>query len=118
MFQPQLLGLTFDITLICLRLKKANITRLKGNLNCHCILHNSNIHSIETVTNDTTCHNLIKNVPCITKPRPDQETKHSIVHYIQTIGSTVTAKTWCFAPDHIHTAKAEFQNMNDLGHMQ
>ncbi|GFR06758.1 hypothetical protein TNCT_689821 [Trichonephila clavata] len=52
----------------------------------------------------------LRKFPDITKPfRPDQEIKHSPVHYVETTGRPAVAK----APDHLRIAKDEFQNMTD-----
>ncbi|GFY21626.1 transposon Tf2-11 polyprotein [Trichonephila clavipes] len=51
-------------------------------------------------------------------PRPDQEIKHSVVHYIETNSRPVTAKARRLAPDRLRIAKAEFENMITLGHMR
>ncbi|GFW25908.1 hypothetical protein TNCV_4979381 [Trichonephila clavipes] len=51
-----------------------------GDSNCG----NSRIHSIKTVSGDSVYHELLRKFPDITKPpRPDQEIKHSVVHYIE-----------------------------------
>ena len=100
-------------------LNKQILLDLKTNLNCHCIVRSSNIHSVKTVSGNTIYHELLKKYPDITKPpRPDQEIKHSVVHHIQTTGPPVTAKARRLAPDRLSVAKAEFQNMIDLGHMR
>ena len=100
-------------------LKKQTLLNLRINLNCHRIICNSNVHSVKTVTGDTIYHNLLKKFPDITKPpRPDLEIKHSIFHHIQTTRPPVTAKARRLAPDRLHIAKAEFQNMLELGHIR
>ncbi|GFT89920.1 uncharacterized protein TNCV_1666361 [Trichonephila clavipes] len=89
------------------------------NIKCHCILGNSRIHSIKTVSGDSVYHELLRKFPDITKPpRPDQEIKHSVVHYIETNSRPVTAKARHLAPDRLRIAKAEFENMITLGHMR
>ncbi|GFT23775.1 hypothetical protein TNCV_3512221 [Trichonephila clavipes] len=89
------------------------------NIKCHCILGNSRIHSIKTVSGDSVYHELLRKFPDITKPpRPDQEIKHSVVHYIETNSRPVTAKPRRLAPDRLRIAKAEFENMITLGHMR
>ncbi|GFX34002.1 hypothetical protein TNCV_912042 [Trichonephila clavipes] len=89
------------------------------NIKCHCILGNSRIHSIKTVSGDSIYHELLRKFPDITKPpRPDQEIKHSVVHYIETNSRPVTAKARRLAPDRLRIAKAEFENMITLGHMR
>ncbi|GFT39822.1 hypothetical protein TNCV_4869711 [Trichonephila clavipes] len=89
------------------------------NIKCHCILGNSRIHSIKTVSGDSVYHELLRKFPDITKPpRPDQEIKHSVVHYIETTSRPVTAKARRLAPDRLRIAKAEFENMITLGHMR
>lgn len=100
-------------------LNKQVLLDLKTNLNCQCIVRNSYVHSVKTVTGDTIYHELLKKFPDITKPpRPDQEIKHSVVHHIQTTGPPVTAKARRLAPDRLRIAKAEFQNMLELGHVR
>ncbi|GFU80401.1 hypothetical protein TNCV_3521731 [Trichonephila clavipes] len=85
------------------------------NIKCHCILGNSRIHSIKTVSGDSVYHELLRKFPDITKPpRPDQEIKHSVVHYIETNSRPVTAKVRNLAPDRLRIAKAEFENMITL----
>ncbi|GFS61635.1 hypothetical protein TNCV_4312891 [Trichonephila clavipes] len=80
-------------------------------------ISNSRIHSIKTVSGDSVYHELLRKFPDITKPpRPDQEIKHSVVHYIETNSRPVTAKAR--APDRLRIAKAEFENMITLGHMR
>ncbi|GFS47684.1 transposon Tf2-11 polyprotein [Trichonephila clavipes] len=80
---------------------------------------NSRIHSIKTVSGDSVYHELLRKFPDITKPpRPDQEIKHSVVHYIETNSRPVTAKARRLAPDRLRIAKAEFENMITLGHMR
>ncbi|GFW58285.1 transposon Tf2-6 polyprotein [Trichonephila clavipes] len=60
------------------------------NIKCHCILGNSRIHSINPLTGYLHPE---KKFPDITKPpRPDQEIKRSVVHYIETNSRPVTAK--------------------------
>ncbi|GFW98736.1 transposon Ty3-I Gag-Pol polyprotein [Trichonephila clavipes] len=89
------------------------------NIKCHCILGNSRIHSIKTVSGDSVYHELLRKFPDITKPpRPDQEIKHSVVHYIETNSRPVTAKARRLAPDRLRIAKAEFENMITVGHMR
>ncbi|GFU50473.1 hypothetical protein TNCV_4456081 [Trichonephila clavipes] len=89
------------------------------NIKCHCILGNSRIHSIKTVSGDSVYHELLRKFPDITKPpRPDQEIKHSVVHYIETNSRPVTAKARRLTPDRLRIAKAEFENMITLGHMR
>ncbi|GFX17252.1 transposon Ty3-G Gag-Pol polyprotein [Trichonephila clavipes] len=89
------------------------------NIKCHCILGNSRIHSIKTVSGDSVYHELLRKFPDITKPpRPDQEIKHSVVHYNETTSRPVTAKARRLAPDRLRIAKAEFENMITLGHMR
>ncbi|GFX55690.1 transposon Tf2-11 polyprotein [Trichonephila clavipes] len=89
------------------------------NIICHCILGNSRIHSIKTVSGDSVYHELLRKFPDITKPpRPDQEIKHSVVHYIETNSRPVSAKARRLAPDRLRIAKAEFENMITLGHMR
>ncbi|GFW97084.1 hypothetical protein TNCV_2697061 [Trichonephila clavipes] len=89
------------------------------NIKCHCILGNSRIHSIKTVSGDSVYHELLRKFPDITKPpRPDQEIKHSVVHYIETNSRPVTAKAHRLASDRLRIAKAEFENMITLGHMR
>ncbi|GFT45979.1 transposon Tf2-6 polyprotein [Trichonephila clavipes] len=89
------------------------------NIKCHCILGNSKIHSIKTVSGDSVYHELLRKFPDITKPpRPDQEIKHSVIHYIETNSRPVTAKARRLAPDRLRIAKAEFENMITLGHMR
>ncbi|GFU69810.1 hypothetical protein TNCV_3044411 [Trichonephila clavipes] len=86
------------------------------NIKCHCILGNSRIHSIKTVSGDSVYHELLRKFPDITKPpRPDQEIKHSVVHYIETNSRPVSAKARRLAPDRLRIAKAEFENMITLG---
>ncbi|GFX48561.1 retrovirus-related Pol polyprotein from transposon 17.6 [Trichonephila clavipes] len=83
------------------------------------IFSNSRIHSIKTVSGDSVYHELLRKFPDITKPpRPDQEIKHSVVHYIETNSRPVTAKARRLAPDRLRIAKAEFENMITLGHMR
>ncbi|GFW16762.1 hypothetical protein TNCV_1639981 [Trichonephila clavipes] len=83
---------------------------------------NSRIHSIKTVSGDSVYHELLRKFPDITKPpRPDQEIKHSVVHYIETTSRNnieTTAKARRLAPDRLRIAKAEFENMITLGHMR
>ncbi|GFX38859.1 hypothetical protein TNCV_1890231 [Trichonephila clavipes] len=68
---------------------------------------------------DSVYHELLRKFPDITKPpRPDQEIKHSVVHYIETNSRPVTAKARRLAPDRLRIAKAEFENMITLGHMR
>ncbi|GFW12972.1 hypothetical protein TNCV_3329041 [Trichonephila clavipes] len=68
---------------------------------------------------DSVYHELLRKFPDITKPpRPDQEIKHSVVHYIETNSRPVTAKARLLAPDRLRIAKAEFENMITLGHMR
>ncbi|GFV48300.1 transposon Ty3-I Gag-Pol polyprotein [Trichonephila clavipes] len=82
-------------------------------------ISNSRIHSIKTVSGDSVYHELLRKFPDITKPpRPDQEIKHSVVHYIETNSRPVTAKARRLAPDRLRIAKAEFENMITLGHMR
>ncbi|GFU75226.1 hypothetical protein TNCV_2056691 [Trichonephila clavipes] len=82
-------------------------------------LGNSRIHSIKTVSGDSVYHELLRKFPDITKPpRPDQEIKHSVVHYIETNSRPITAKARRLAPDRLRIAKAEFENMITLGHMR
>lgn len=89
------------------------------SLHSHCMLGNTKIHSVKTVSGDSIYHQLLREFPNITKPpRPDQEIKHSVVHHIQTTGPPVTAKARRLAPDRLRIAKAEFQNMIELGHMR
>ncbi|GFV12191.1 transposon Ty3-I Gag-Pol polyprotein [Trichonephila clavipes] len=89
------------------------------NIKCHCTLGNSKINSIKTVSCDSVNHELLRKFPDITKPPwPDQQIKHSVVHYSETTGRPVTAKARRLTPDRLHIAKAEFQNIIDLGHMQ
>ncbi|GFW59646.1 hypothetical protein TNCV_2756551 [Trichonephila clavipes] len=89
------------------------------NIKCHCILGNSRIHSIKTVSGDSVYHELLRKFPDITKPpRPDQEIKHSVVHHIETTSRPVTAKARRLAPDRLRIAKAEFENMITLSHMR
>ncbi|GFT31332.1 transposon Ty3-I Gag-Pol polyprotein [Trichonephila clavipes] len=77
------------------------------NIKCHCILGNSRIHSIKTVSGDSVYHELLRKFPDITKPpRPDQEIKHSVVHYIETNSRPVTAKARRLAPDRLRIAKS------------
>ncbi|GFX17241.1 hypothetical protein TNCV_1064441 [Trichonephila clavipes] len=81
------------------------------------LVGNSRIHSIKTVSGDSVYHELLRKFPDITKPpRPDQEIKHSVVHYIETTSRPVTAKARRLAPDRLRIAKAEFENMITLGH--
>ncbi|GFU82070.1 hypothetical protein TNCV_4227121 [Trichonephila clavipes] len=48
---------------------------------------------LKTVSGDSVYHELLRKFPDITKPpRPDQEIKHSVVHYIETNSRPVTAK--------------------------
>ncbi|GFX31269.1 hypothetical protein TNCV_2060881 [Trichonephila clavipes] len=62
---------------------------------------------------------VMEKISDITKPpRPDQEIKHSIVHYIETTSRPVTAKARRLAPDRLRITKAEFENMSTLGHMR
>ncbi|GFX19152.1 hypothetical protein TNCV_3012961 [Trichonephila clavipes] len=83
------------------------------------LVGNSRIHSIKTVSGDSVYHELLRKFPDITKPpRPDQEIKHSVVHYIETNSRPVTAKARRLAPDRLRIAKAEFENMITLGHMR
>ncbi|GFV62344.1 hypothetical protein TNCV_3423471 [Trichonephila clavipes] len=49
---------------------------------------------------------------------PDIKIKHSVVHYIETNSRPVTAKARRLAPDRLRIAKAKFENMITLGHMQ
>ncbi|GFX47506.1 hypothetical protein TNCV_618651 [Trichonephila clavipes] len=80
---------------------------------------NSRIHSIKTVSGDSVYHELLRKFPDITKPpRPDQEIKHSVVHYIETNSRPVTAKARRLAPDRLRIAKVEFENMITLGHIR
>ncbi|GFU65144.1 transposon Tf2-9 polyprotein [Trichonephila clavipes] len=82
-------------------------------------ISNSRIHSIKTVSGDSVYHELLRKFPDITKPpRPYQEIKHSVVHYIETNSRPVTAKARRLAPDRLRIAKAEFENMITLGHMR
>ncbi|GFV63077.1 transposon Ty3-G Gag-Pol polyprotein [Trichonephila clavipes] len=82
-------------------------------------ISNSRIHSIKTVSGDSVYHEVLRKFPDITKPpRPDQEIKHSVVHYIETNSRPVTAKARRLAPDRLRIAKAEFENMITLGHMR
>ncbi|GFU90808.1 transposon Ty3-I Gag-Pol polyprotein [Trichonephila clavipes] len=55
---------------------------------------------LKTVSGDSVYHELLRKFPDITKPpRPDQEIKHSVVHYIETNSRPVTAKARRLAPD-------------------
>ncbi|GFT03766.1 hypothetical protein TNCV_411491 [Trichonephila clavipes] len=72
---------------------------------------NSKIHSIKTVSGDKVYHELLRKFPDITKPsQPDQEIKHSIVHYIETTGRPVTAIARHLDPNRLRIAKAIFKN--------
>ncbi|GFY03420.1 hypothetical protein TNCV_1173761 [Trichonephila clavipes] len=64
---------------------------------------------------DSNCENFLTSQK---PPRPDQEIKHSVVHYIETNSRPVTAKARRLAPDRLRIAKAEFENMITLGHMR
>ncbi|GFT74174.1 transposon Tf2-6 polyprotein [Trichonephila clavipes] len=100
-------------------ISKQALLESETNIKCHCILGNSRIHSIKTVSGDSVYHELLRKFPDITKPpRPDQEIKHSVVHYIETNSPPVTAKARRLAPDRLRIAKAEFENMITLGHMR
>ncbi|GFU92951.1 transposon Tf2-9 polyprotein [Trichonephila clavipes] len=69
-------------------------------------ISNSRIHSIKTVSGDSVYHELLRKFPDITKPpRPDQEIKHSVVHYIETNSRPVSAKARRLAPDRLRIAK-------------
>lgn len=89
------------------------------NLSSHCKLIESNVHSVKVVTGDSIYHELLRKYPEITKPPiPHQEIKHTVVHYIETVGPPVSAKPRRLAPDRLTLAKTEFQNMIELGHMR
>ncbi|GFW41299.1 transposon Ty3-G Gag-Pol polyprotein [Trichonephila clavipes] len=93
-------------------IKKQALLDSETNIKCHCILGNSGIHSIKTVSGDSVYHELLRKFPDITKPpRPDQEIKHSVVHYIETTSRPITAKARRLAPDRLRIAKVEFQNI-------
>ncbi|GFU56750.1 transposon Tf2-9 polyprotein [Trichonephila clavipes] len=71
------------------------------------------------LSSDSVYHELLRKFPDITKPpQPDQEIKHSVVHYIEATNRSVTAKAHRLAPYRLRIAKAEFQNMIALGHMR
>ncbi|GFQ83089.1 uncharacterized protein TNCT_473411 [Trichonephila clavata] len=79
------------------------------------------IHSVRTILGSSVYHTLlgITNFPSITKlPNPEQSVKHITLHYIETIGSPVTAKPRRSAPDRLKIARVEFKNMIRLGHMR
>lgn len=91
----------------------------KTNINCHCALGDSKVHSVKTISGDSIYHELLRQFPDITKPpRPDQDIKHSVVHHIETTGPPVTAKARRLAPDRLRLAKTEFQTMIELGHLR
>ncbi|GFT35365.1 retrovirus-related Pol polyprotein from transposon opus [Trichonephila clavipes] len=99
------------------RQNNSQMTLSAANTSPH--TRNSRIHSIKTVSGDSVYHELLRKFPDITKPpRPDQEIKHSVVHYIETNSRPVTAKARRLAPDRLRIAKAEFENMITLGHMR
>ncbi|GFX16502.1 transposon Ty3-I Gag-Pol polyprotein [Trichonephila clavipes] len=108
-----------EVTQLRTDISKQALLDSETNIKCHCILGNSRIHSIKTVSGDSVYHELLRKFPDITKPpRPDQEIKHSVVHYIETNSRPVTAKARRLAPDRLRIAKAEFENMITLGHMR
>ncbi|GFV86518.1 transposon Tf2-9 polyprotein [Trichonephila clavipes] len=120
-FQPQLSVLRdflYNFRLVP-DISKQALLDSETNIKCHCILGNSRIHSIKTVSGDSVYHELLRKFPDITKPpRPDQEIKHSVVHYIETTSRPVTAKARRLALDRLRIAKAEFENMITLGQMR
>lgn len=101
-----------DLRNKCLRDSK---TRLLAN----CRFKDAKVHSVKTVFSNNTYHELLKEFPAITKlPDPNQPVKHNTVHYIVTKGPPVVAKPRRLAPDRLKQAKAEFQNMLNLGHLR
>ena len=77
------------------------------------------VHSVKTITGNSVYHALLSEFPSLTKlPDPNQPVKHSTVHFIPTVGPPVVAKPRRLAPDRLKIAKAEFQNMIQLGHLR
>ena len=60
---------------------------------------------------------LLAEYPQLTQPHNyhDQPTKHNVAHTIITTGQPVAAKARRLAPEHLCSAKKEFQHMLDLG---
>ncbi|GFQ85456.1 transposon Ty3-I Gag-Pol polyprotein [Trichonephila clavata] len=99
-------------------IRKQALLDSETNVKRYCILGNCKTHSIKTASGDSFYHELLRKFPAITKPhQPDQEIKHSVVHYIETTGRPITAKARRLAPDCLRIGKPEFQNMIDLGHI-
>lgn len=89
------------------------------SLSTNCKIDQCSVHSVKLVSGESVYHELLREYPAVTQPpRPDQEIKHSVVHYIDTVGQPVFAKPRRLAPDRLRIAKAEFQSMIDLGHVR
>ncbi|GBN27181.1 hypothetical protein AVEN_46572-1 [Araneus ventricosus] len=88
------------------------------NLNAHGILNKADIYYVKSIFCDD-FSKLLNDFPNIVKaPCANQIVKHSVMHHIETFGFPVLAKPRRLAPDHLKTAKMEFQHMLDLGHMR
>ncbi|GFW97119.1 transposon Ty3-G Gag-Pol polyprotein [Trichonephila clavipes] len=97
-----------EIKKLNLRIDEISRSRSRSrNRNLPFHKRNKRIHSIKTVSGDSVYHELLRKFPDITKPpRPDQEIKHSVVHYIETNSRPVTAKARRLASDRLQIAKS------------
>ncbi|XP_023229853.1 uncharacterized protein LOC111630069 [Centruroides sculpturatus] len=98
-------------------LKRKCLTDVQTKVNSPGKLLETFIHSIKITTNDSVYHKILEEFPEITRPHPNKPVKHNVVHHIETIGPSVTAKPRRLARDRLKIAKAEFDKMIALSHM-
>ena len=89
-------------------------------------LTNLNISAVVSTSDEPTCavptpdhpqiSLLLQKFPGLTKPSAtDRPVKHDTVHFIETTGPPVSARSRRLRPECLDAAKAEFQHMMDLG---
>lgn len=66
---------------------------------------------ISTIVKGCPVNDLLSKYPQITRPSAVNEIKHNVLHYIETTGSPVHARSRRLAPDRLKAAKAEFEYM-------
>lgn len=100
-------------------LRKKKLIDLTTNLKVPAKITECSIFSVKSNVFNDIYGNLLCKFPSITKlPDPSQPVKHNTVHHIITKGPPVIAKPRRLAPDRLAIAKAEFQNMMQLGHIR
>ena len=91
------------------------LVNMRNNRSIECRRTQVSSLGISTIIKDCPVNDILQKYTQVTRPSVVNEIKHNVLHYIETTGKPVHAKSRRLAPDRLKAAKAEFKWMLTQG---